>query len=98
LDLHEPSITGPKVELRCGEIVDHRLGASELSEVDSLEVTRTTIACLDPDVRDRFHLVNVQPIRVHGSAVGTREPRERPFRSTERADEEAPPEGARVVP
>ena len=98
MDLHEPSITGPEVELRCGEIVDNRLGASELPEVDSLEVTRATITGLDTDVRDRFHLVNVQPIRVHGSAVGTREPRERPLGSTERAYEEAPPEGTRVVP
>ena len=60
MDLHETSVVSPEIQLRSCEIIDDGLRVSQFPQVDRLDVASTRGALLDPDVRYRFNLVQVE--------------------------------------
>ena len=60
MDLHETSMIRPEIQLRGGEVIHDGLRVSQFPQVDRLDVASTRGALLDPDVRYRFNLVQVE--------------------------------------
>jgi hypothetical protein len=79
----------PQIEWNCCQFVDQRVGEAVFREVHGLDVDLTSVAALDPHVRELLRGRHRKSGLVFLSASGTDNAAEFPFTKTETADQAA---------